>query len=129
MAKEFLWRVPPRARRQPKLKLAESTLEQAPRPEGRVIPLIADRAYDSDPLRTRLAEQGFDLVCPHRRGRKRAATQDGRKLRRHRRRWIIERTISWLQAFRRLITRHEFYAFLYHSFAKLACIMIVLRRF
>lgn len=40
-----------------------------------------------------------------------------------------ERTISWLQAFRRLITRHEFYAFLYHSFAKIACIMSVLRRF
>jgi transposase len=91
--------------------------------------LIYDRAADSDPLRERLAERGIELICPHRRGRVRQATQDGRALRRFRRRWIIERTISWLQSFRRLVTRYDFYAFLFHSFAKLACMMIVLRRF
>ncbi|MBL9089601.1 MAG: transposase [Planctomycetaceae bacterium] len=91
--------------------------------------LIYDRAADSDPLRERLAERGVELVCPHRRGRKRPATQDGRPLRRYRKRWIVERTIGWLKAFRRLVTRYEFYAFLFHSFAKLACLMIVLRRF
>ena len=37
--------------------------------------------------------------------------------------------LSWLQVFRRLVTRYEFYARLFHSFAKLACLMIVLRRF
>jgi transposase len=91
--------------------------------------LIYDRAADSDPLRKRLAERGIELICPHRRGRVRPPTQDGRPLRRFRRRWIIERTISWLQSFRRLVTRYEFYSFLFHSFAKLACMMIVLRRF
>ena len=91
--------------------------------------LIYDRAADSDPLRARLAERGVELICPHRRGRKRPATQDGRPLRRYRKRWIVERTIGWLKAFRRLVTRYEFYAFLFHSFAKLACLMIVLRRF
>ena len=91
--------------------------------------LIYDRAADSDPLRARLAERGVELICPHRRGRKRPATQDGRPLRRYRKRWIVERTIGWLKAFRRLVTRYEFYAFLFHSFAKLACLMIVLRWF
>jgi transposase len=91
--------------------------------------LIYDRAADSDPLRERLAERGVELICPHRRGRRRPATQDGRPLRRYRKRWIVERTIGWLKAFRRLVTRYEFYAFLFHSFAKLACLMIVLRRF
>lgn len=91
--------------------------------------LIYDRAADSDPLRERLAERGVELICPHRRGRKRPATQDGRPLRRYRKRWIVERTIGWLKAFRRLVTRYEFYAFLFHSFAKLACLMIILRRF
>jgi transposase len=90
--------------------------------------LIYDRAADSDPLRQRLAERFIELVCPHRRGRVRPPTQDGRPLRRYRKRWI-ERTIGWLHAFRRLVTRYEFYSFLYHSFAKLACMMIVLRRF
>lgn len=91
--------------------------------------LIYDRAADSDPLRQRLASRGIELICPHRRGRVRSATQDGRPLRRFRRRWIIERTIGWLQTFRRLVTRYEFYSYLFHSFAKLACMMIVIRRF
>jgi transposase len=91
--------------------------------------LIYDRAADSDPLRRRLATRGIELICPHRRRRVKPPTQDGRPLRRYRRRWIIERTIAWLQQFRRLVTRYEFYSFLFHSFAKLACMMIVLRRF
>ena len=91
--------------------------------------LIYDRAADSDALRDRLADRGIELICPHRKGRVRPKTQDGRPLRRYRRRWIVERTISWLQAFRRLVTRYEFYAVLFHGFAKLACLMIVLRRF
>jgi hypothetical protein len=28
--------------------------------------LIADRAYDSDPLRERLKQSKWDLICPHR---------------------------------------------------------------
>ena len=91
--------------------------------------LIYDRAADSDSLRERLTDRHIELICPHRRRRVRPPTRDGRRLRRYRKRWIIERTISWLQAFRRLVTRYEFYAFLFHSFAKLACLMIVLRRF
>ena len=70
-----------------------------------------------------------ELVCPHRSNRVRPSKQDGRALRRYRRRWIIERTISWLQDFRRLVTRYEFYSFLFHSFAKIASLMILLRRF
>ena len=108
--------------------LIEPLLDQAVTPQ---VPqrLIYDRAADSDPLRERLADRGIELICPHRRGRIRPTTQDGRPLRRYRKRWIVERTVSWLQAFRRLVTRYEFYAFLFHSFAKLACLMIVLRRF
>jgi transposase len=108
--------------------LIEPLLDQAVTPH---VPnrLIYDRAADSDPLRERLADRGIELICPHRRGRVRPATQDGRPLRRYRKRWIVERTISWLHAFRRLVTRYEFYARLFHSFAKLACLIIVLRRF
>ncbi len=48
--------------------------------------MIADRAYDSDPLDAELAEKGIELIVPHRRNRKKAKTQDGRKLRRYKRR-------------------------------------------
>ncbi len=53
--------------------------------------LIGDKAYDSDPLDAQLAEQGIEMIAPHRRGRKKPATQDGRVLRRYRRRWKVER--------------------------------------
>ncbi len=91
--------------------------------------LIYDAAADSDPLRKRLWRRGIELVCPHRKNRKKPATQDGRKLRRYRRRWKIERSISWLQNFRRLVTRYEYYAHLFHGFVQLACLMVVIRRF
>jgi transposase len=91
--------------------------------------LIYDAAADSDPLRTRLARRGIELVSPHRKNRKKPHTQDGRKLRRYRRRWKIERSIGWLQNFRRLVTRYEYYAHLFHGFVQLACLMVVMRRF
>ncbi len=90
--------------------------------------LIYDRAADSDPLRQRLAERAVELICPHRKGRVRPSTQDGRPLRRYRRRWKVERTIAWLHAFKRVVVRNEFYAHLYHGFLKLACLIILFRR-
>jgi transposase len=108
--------------------LVEGVLDQVAATEDPK-PLIADRAYDSDKLRTNLLAKGWDLVCPHRRGRVRPKTQDGRKLRRYRRRWKIERTISWISSFRRLMIRHEHYSFIYQGFIHLACILICLRRF
>jgi hypothetical protein len=77
--------------------LIEPLLSQAVTP---YVPsrLIYDRAADSDHLRERLAARNIELICPHRKGRVRPATQDGRPLRRYRKRWIIERTISWLQS-------------------------------
>lgn len=95
----------------------------------RVHRLIYDAAADSDPLRSRLAKRGIELICPHRKNRKKPATQDGRPLRRYRRRWKVERSISWLQNFRRLITRFEYHAHLFHGFAQLACLIMVLQRF
>ncbi len=90
--------------------------------------LIYDRAADSDALRDRLAEAGIELICPHRKNRKRPSTQDGRKLRRYRHRWHVEQTISWLGNCRRLLVRHEHYDHLYYGFAQLACIRLLLKR-
>jgi transposase len=90
--------------------------------------LIGDRAYDADPLDEALAELGIEMIAPHRRGRKRPKTQDGRPLRRYRRRWKVERLFAWLGNFRRLIVRHERHALNYLGFVQLGCILIVLRR-
>jgi transposase len=95
----------------------------------RVRRLIYDQAADSDPLRERLKRRGIELICPHRCNRIKPPTQDGRKLRRYARRWKVERSISWLQNFRRLVTRYEHYSHLFYGFVQLACLVIVLNRF
>jgi transposase len=73
------------------------------RPEG----LIADLECDRKPLRARLSCRGIEPIIPTRRNHTSAPPRDGRKLRRDRRRWIIERTFAWLGHFRYLVVRSE----------------------
>ena len=89
--------------------------------------LIGDKAYDSDPLDAELAERGIELIAPHRSNRKKTATQDGRKLRRYKRRWKVERLNAWLQNFRRVATRFDYHVENYLGFVHLGCIKILLR--
>jgi len=89
--------------------------------------LIGDRAYDSDPLDAELAAQGGEIISPHRKNRVAAKTQDGRHLRRYKRRWKIERLNAWLQNFRRVTVRWDLYAHTYLGMVHLACMMIFLR--
>ena len=89
--------------------------------------LIGDRAHDSDPLDEHLAEQGIEMIAPHRRNRRKPRTQDGRKLRRYLRRWKVERLFAWLGNFRRLPVRYERHLVNYLGFVQLACIAILLR--
>jgi len=91
--------------------------------------LLYDRAADSDPLRQRLAKRRIELICRHRANRKKPATQDGRKLRRIKRRYKVERSISWLFNFRRLVVRYERHATLFLSFVQLACMFTILQKF
>lgn len=107
--------------------MVEATLDQLFVPTVPVR-LIGDRAYDSDPLDARLAaERGIELIAPHRSNRYRPQTQDGRPLRRYRRRWKVERLLGWLQNFRRLVTRYERHAQNFLAFVQLGCLMILLR--
>jgi len=118
------------------VKLAETTLatirvgrsHHSGRPRQKPMRVIADKAYDSDPLRERLRQRGIELICPHKRNRVRPATQDGRALRRYQRRWIVERTNAWLGNFRRLVVRYDRSLTIYGAFFHIACFMIVLRR-
>lgn len=91
--------------------LAETTLDQVKvpcwgrgRPRSRPKRVIADRAYDSNPLRERLYRRGIELIVPHRRNRER-----------------------WLQNFRRLLVRQDRILSVYRGFFHLACMIITLR--
>ena len=89
--------------------------------------LIGDKAYDSDGLAQELGKAGIELIAPNRRNRK-IKTQDGRPLRRYRRRWKVERLFAWLQNFRRLVNRWEHDVVNFLGFVHLGCIVILLRR-
>ncbi|MCB9851882.1 MAG: IS5 family transposase [Phycisphaerales bacterium] len=90
--------------------------------------VIGDKAYDSDRLDEQLAHQGVELIAPHRSNRKpENKTQDGRTLRRYRRRWKVERTIAWIQHFRRLCIRWEKSTTLFQGFLHLGCTILLLR--
>ncbi|NEX60086.1 transposase [Noviherbaspirillum galbum] len=67
--------------------------------------LVGDRAYDGDPFNDKIAASGIELIAPHRAGRDRKPTQDGRKLRRYKRCWKIERLFTWLNKYRSVLTR------------------------
>jgi IS5 family transposase len=71
----------------------EETLDTVQVNDAQMMRLIADKAYDSAPLHKRLAEQNIEQITPHKRNRVKKKLQDGRPLRRYKRRWIIERTI------------------------------------
>jgi transposase len=90
--------------------------------------LIGDRAYDSDPLDAEFGYRSIEMIAPHRRRRRKPKTQDGRKLRRYKRRWKIERLFAWLGNFRRLIVRYERRADNFLGFVHLGCIVILLGR-
>jgi transposase len=90
--------------------------------------LAGDRAYDSDPLDDKLAAGGIEMIAPHKRGRVQKPTQDGRALRRYKRRWKIERLFAWLNKFRRILTRCEHDDGRFTGFVHLAFSMILLHR-
>jgi transposase len=110
------------------VKLVQETLETCFLDElpARV---IGDKAYDSDELDEQLLrERGVELIAPNKSNRI-VKTQDGRPLRRFKRRWKVERLFAWLQQFRRIPVRYEYHIENFLGFLHLACIKVLLRCF
>ena len=91
--------------------------------------LIGDKAYDSDPLDEELRGEGIEMIAPQCKNRKKRKTQDGRRLRRYRRRWMVERFFAWLQWQRRVLVRWEYHAENFFGFVQLACKRVLVRKF
>jgi transposase len=115
------------------VKLAKATLAtvKVPRAKGRPRTrpkeVVADKGYDSGPLRRHLRRRGIKPCIPERRGKR---PVPGRKaeLSGYRQRWKVERTFAWLGNFRRLVVRYEWLAHVYWAFVLLAFILICLDR-
>ena len=68
-------------------------------------PVVADKGHDSEPLRDEMEAAGYRPVIPHRKNRVKPSRNDGRRLRRYKHRWLIERTNAWLHCYRGLAVR------------------------
>jgi transposase len=117
------------------VKLLEPTLDavrvkrhRAQRRPAKPTRLIADRGYDSNAVRALLVKRQIEPIIPKRRNNSVATHQDGRKLRRYKRRWIVERTNSWLQNFRRLVVRYEYSVKNFEALVHMACALLTLKK-
>ena len=108
--------------------LAEAAVRGVPVPTAWGTPLLADKGFDSDGLRDELAGRGYRLLARHRRNRVKGSSNDGRRLRRLKRRWRVERANAWLKTYRRAGVRYEVYPDLHEGFVSLAFAFIALNR-
>ena len=89
------------------------------RPRKRLKRLYADRAYDSEEIRKMLRSMRIAPYLAKRR------TRHGSGL--GKKRWVVERTISWLHSFRRMRIRWERRDDIHMAFLTLAACIICLR--
>ena len=108
--------------------LAAVKVKTGKRKRGKPKRLIGDKGYDSNQVRALLAKRGIEPIIPARSNNRIATHPDGRKLRRYKRRWIIERSNSWLQTFRRLVVRYERSEKVFTALVHMACALITLKR-
>ena len=83
--------------------------------------IFADGGYAGAKLKAALAGQPVELEIV-----KRTDNDAGFKV--VRRRWVIERTLSWLRRNRRLMAHYEAFAFTAEGFVKIAMICVMLKR-
>jgi len=111
------------------MKLFRATLEAIPvkrpvptpeRPQG----LCLDKGYDFDEVRQTLQEFGFTA---HIRSRGEEARAIKREAGFKARRWVVERTHSWMNRFRRILIRWDKSANNYIAFLHFACALIAFR--
>lgn len=86
------------------------------RPRKRPAKLHADKAYDSKPLREELRRRSITPRIARR------GIESSERLGRHR--WVVERTISWLNRYRRLRIRYERRADMHLAFLHIGCALI-----
>ena len=90
------------------------------RPRRRPDKLHADKAYDHKQLRAEVRRRGIAVRIA------RKGVESSHRLGRHR--WVIERSMSWLMNYRRLIRRYDRHATHFAAFVTLAAALICHRR-
>ena len=110
-------------------KMARATLESVPIPRPEPTPeepqgLCLDKGYDYDEVRQLAAAFGYTA---HIRARGEEAQAIKREAGYKARRWVVERTHSWLNRFRRILIRWEKKPENYLAMLHLACALVTYR--
>jgi transposase len=92
-----------------------------PKSGGRKHHFCADKGYDYDDTRELLERRGY---TPHIRSRGEEAIDLRNHPRKRARRWVVERSHSWINRFRRLLIRWEKKADNYEAMLHFACAII-----
>lgn len=88
--------------------------------------LCLDAAYDSEEVRQELEARGYEPhISPADKERRRERKEARRHLGGRARRWVVERTHSWLNRSRRLLVRWEKKTENYLGFIHLACAQLI----
>jgi putative transposase len=111
------------------MKLVRATIEsivvERPTPtEEEPQGMCLDKGYDFDEVRSPLEEFGF---TEHIKARGEEARQLREEAGKRARRWVVERTHSWLNRFRRLLIRWDKKPENYIGFLHFACALIAFR--
>ncbi len=106
-------------------KILAETLEAVvvDRPEDEIEHLLLDKGYDNPSGRKAAEDAGYVLHI--RRIREEKKKLKGRK---KARRWVVERTLAWLQKCRGILVRYEKKAENYLGLIQLACALLWFRR-
>jgi transposase len=103
----------------------ESMVVERPNPTAKKKQhMCLDRGYDYDEVRDILKEFGFTA---HIRSRGEEAQELKREAGKRARRWVVERTHSWLNRFRRILIRWDKKPETYLAFLHFACALIAFR--
>lgn len=88
--------------------------------------LCLDAGYDSEAVREEVKARGYEAhIRPPRDKRRREESGESRHLGGKARRWVVERTHSWLNRSRRLLVRWEKKTENYLAFVHLACAQLI----
>lgn len=100
------------------------------RPRQRPISLAADKGYDSAEFRRQLRRRRIQPSIPHRQwpDRRRRPGRPPKVHETSKSRWKVKRSHGWLDNWRRLVTRYDWYTQNYVAFLTIACFMTVLSR-
>ena len=110
-----------------------SSYKTKPEKRRKLQHLCLDKAYNSEPEEQELIKRGYVLHIPYKKKKGEEVDEEKTKAIPNRKkhspkRWVVERTNSWHNRFRKLFTRYEKKVENYLGLVQFSCCMIIYRK-